>query len=661
MIKLHKIKLTNFGKIDHAEIELDSSLFTLIVGKNGSGKSTILQGIALCLSDYKRSGTYKEYIKHGTNYCEVELLLDVHNEPMMIKTIIVPDKSKVEGGKLIKYKAKEYRNNEAKNLLKSLLDINLVNKIIFSHQKAQNITNMTPSERRELLKKLISFNFSDASTKIKQDILAKKEEGIRTASKLEVLNSNTFTKHILPETKTEVQLLRLKSSIDSFELQVKELEKEEIEFNFNKKNIQETLKNKEKNELLITQNETKLNDLITQSNTAQEEKRLLELNISDKALLVKDKENQYKELGKKNYLSLKDDEKAIIANAKAQITTLLSDLSLLKEGKCSVCKQDVENMDSLLNDKKELIALLEKTINQSQNTIEKYNQIIKDKEQLTIGIDKLNSEISNDELDIRMLDNKINTTLLESTKSVQETLAYLREQNKDIEVQEVKCFPKAQNLQDKKDKLANQKASYDTELKTIETKKTYTNLNKQIEKDKELNDKEVLKLQDEVKSIDDSLEDMTSAKKAIEITIPNFAIMKTCTILENSINRFISEVKSSFPIKLSSDKKGITFMYSPLNNGIWAKVSNASGFESELISLAFQSSLAKMFNIEVMILDEVDSSADIENSKKFYTLLSKLKDFQQVIVITHKEKVIDILKDTNDCHVVNVIEGEVIS
>jgi len=661
MLRLNKITLTNFGRIDHAEIELDKNLFTLIIGRNGSGKSTVLQGIALCLSDYRRSGSYKEYIKHGTNYCESELLLEVHNEPMLIRTRIVPEKSSTGGGgKFIKYKGKEYKNSEAKRMLKQLIDINFIDKIIFSHQNSQNISDMSPSERRELLKKVISFNFVDPVSKLNSDIQDTRDNSIKIASKSEHIAGLEFKEHILENVKTEVQIKRLESSINSLAKRVKDLETQKIEYNY-QANVENNKIKKDGLEQQIFENTNRLNNLISKANNVQliisnktSEQSGLKLSLQQVLDALENADSS------KILKSEKEDEKAILANTKAHIKTLKNDLTFLHDGKCSVCKQSVENLADLISEKKSYISAFEVNI---KSSAAKINVLTKNIEKVTVleeSIEPLNKRIAEVKTEIEAQEKLLNIDIFEATKSVTDNLSFLEKELKNLKDLEKAEFSGTKELKELKAKLEVQGIDLKTEQAKIEKNNLYEKLNKKILLDKRKNKKEVLKLKKEIKEIDSKIEDMLTAKNIIEITIPNFAIMKACTVLENSMNRFINEVKASFPVKLTSNKKGIDFLYSPLNNGIWAKVSNASGFESELISLAFQASLAKMFNIEILVLDEIDSAADMENSEKFYALLSNLKDFQQVIVITHKEKVIDILTGTDNCQVVKVVNGEII-
>ena len=62
MLRILNLKLENFMNIEKADLNFDSSLI-MIYGEPASGKSSIFEAIAVCLSSMKRSGTYGEYVK----------------------------------------------------------------------------------------------------------------------------------------------------------------------------------------------------------------------------------------------------------------------------------------------------------------------------------------------------------------------------------------------------------------------------------------------------------------------------------------------------------------------------------------------------------------------------------------------------------------------
>ena len=65
MFTVQEISLENFMNIDELVLKFDQNSTVAITGANGAGKSTLFMAIAFCLTGYKRSDTYKEFIKTG--------------------------------------------------------------------------------------------------------------------------------------------------------------------------------------------------------------------------------------------------------------------------------------------------------------------------------------------------------------------------------------------------------------------------------------------------------------------------------------------------------------------------------------------------------------------------------------------------------------------
>jgi DNA repair exonuclease SbcCD ATPase subunit len=90
-----------------------------------------------------------------------------------------------------------------------------------------------------------------------------------------------------------------------------------------------------------------------------------------------------------------------------------------------------------------------------------------------------------------------------------------------------------------------------------------------------------------------------------------------------------------------------------------SEVKSASGFEKQVFSFAYKFALGRIQNYGILFLDEVDSSASVENSQKFYETLGKMDSyFKQVFVITHKPEIKDILYNDYQATIYTVEKGE---
>jgi DNA repair exonuclease SbcCD ATPase subunit len=133
-----------------------------------------------------------------------------------------------------------------------------------------------------------------------------------------------------------------------------------------------------------------------------------------------------------------------------------------------------------------------------------------------------------------------------------------------------------------------------------------------------------------------------------------------CSELEEYINEFIDSIKSNLRVKLLKTKKGVELYVTPNNASSdkpseWSTIKMCSGFEKDLISLAFKIALARAYNLRILILDEIDSAATSENSGRLFSLIAKITDFDSVIVVSHKDSVRNVLVEEGQ----NVVAYEV--
>lgn len=69
---LKNIKLVNFRNHDDFELNLDNKI-TLIVGENGSGKTSVLEAVYICLNGKSFRAVDGEILKHGREFYRIEL------------------------------------------------------------------------------------------------------------------------------------------------------------------------------------------------------------------------------------------------------------------------------------------------------------------------------------------------------------------------------------------------------------------------------------------------------------------------------------------------------------------------------------------------------------------------------------------------------------
>ena len=70
----------------------------------------------------------------------------------------------------------------------------------------------------------------------------------------------------------------------------------------------------------------------------------------------------------------------------------------------------------------------------------------------------------------------------------------------------------------------------------------------------------------------------------------------------------------------------------------------ASGFEKDLLSLAFKVALCKLYNLSFAFFDEADGHSSDKNAEKLFKSLFTNGLFEQVFLISHKSTVKDVVK-----------------
>jgi chromosome segregation ATPase len=137
----------------------------------------------------------------------------------------------------------------------------------------------------------------------------------------------------------------------------------------------------------------------------------------------------------------------------------------------------------------------------------------------------------------------------------------------------------------------------------------------------------------------------------LDKTLPNYMVVKTCASLQNEMNNFIQSIFPTYEVQLQNSKKGCEFFYTKDNtimeqpkkrNNAWLNSKMSSGFEKALLTIAFKVSLAQLYGINVLILDEPDGAADKDNSLLFFENLLNAS-FDQIFLVSHKSDIREMI------------------
>ena len=373
---INKIKLENFKSHKNTSIDFNTGI-SLILGSNGSGKSTILEAISYALfrevngtvddlvrkpadeTDFvKKMLVTLEFSVKGNDYI-VERGKQKNKNIAMLYTVHNGEKEfMISGATKITKEIEEKLEIDAKSFL---------NAVYIKQGDITDLIDKTPSERKQLITKLLNIESLDvASDEIKNIINEYKEEYSfndgQISKKEEITEKNTELKNNITNNEKEIH----KNTEENKQLEVK---KEKLENEIT--NLEEIKEEHDKLQKEITSIQDTLNSL----------------NISK---------------------SKNDDDLKQIENAEKQTKVLKKDVEKLpKLRELKELKTELNHKNRELQDINEQIKQIEqtkKTIENNQEKHERYNKIKDEKEELEKEIKKLELENNNNKIIINSLE-----------------------------------------------------------------------------------------------------------------------------------------------------------------------------------------------------------------------------------------------------------------
>ncbi len=340
---LCKLKLENFKRYKTFELDFDEGLVG-IIGKNGSGKSTIFEAILFALYGEFKDRGYKEIVRNANATDKDAVVVELNFEFDSIEYKVVREFR----GKALSANAKLYKNDElitsgAKEVTTSIMKLTKMSKEAFLHtlfasqKELTSLSNSKSEDRKRMIRKLLGLEKIDY---IEKELIEKSRELKREISafaevllsiediqiKKEQIKANEAIKKTLNE-----ELQTQSKQIDSLKLKELEIKKE----------LESFAKTKEAKQKALSE----LNLLKNSINSNIENQNKLSTELKD----LEEKQHQYKALEpiKKEYETLQ-------TSLKEQIQ--LKEYSLKKEG---LIKEQVQLREQYKKAKND-IALLQK-------------------------------------------------------------------------------------------------------------------------------------------------------------------------------------------------------------------------------------------------------------------------------------------------------------
>jgi DNA repair exonuclease SbcCD ATPase subunit len=677
-MKIKRLLLKNFMIIEDFEEDFSENYMTIFSGQNGQGKSSVLFALALCLIEQRKGDSYRDYVKNGqeTAYVEMEMIHD--NKPILFKITVNSNKSKTSLEREILYDGKVYINSECTTLTNELFNYNVYSLVVFSMQHDASIVTLRPAERRDLFKKIFDFDLEEPIDKIAKVIEDEYNSILSCNSKIDLLKDKKYDLKPLEELSTKEEMTAYEEEKSNIEKKINDLSEE-------KTNIEKSLSAylSDKNTL------DHLNDYFSSSKKDIENyEDQLKKKMTEKETYSDFINKEYDEKKTKNQdlikaieasiekhdLQVSDIDKSLEKNKDAlnksnvSITLLKSRIKSHENGICSECghetdKSQVESFKKslacsesevrvLMNEKKNLqdlktnLELIKKDVIKKKNEAEKEStRLLTYKSNTESNLERVENEIKGLTSSIDGLKTKLKT-YEDKIKEVEDKIAafdLVDTSKKNYRLEEIKSETAEANLALKNIVSKIQDESFKEKANEL-IKKINTEILEQEKNDKQL----IIDLYSKIDKASKNIEKQKEIKYLIEVELTNFAIISVCSELEKMINELIQSVKESIKVKLFQTKTGVEFFYSTDNKKSWLSVKMASGFEEQLLSIAFKVTIAKLYNIDILILDEIDSSATSENSERLFKTLSELEGFSQIFLITQKHTVVEILKDNID-------------
>ena len=411
MIIFEEIKWKNFLSTGNhwTEIDFQKHQTNMVIGKNGAGKSTMLDALTFVLFNKPFRKINKGQLVNTSNErdCLVEIKFSVNNRDYLVRRGIKPNIFDIEVNGNALHREADDRSNQ-KILEENILKVNyksFTQIVILGSSNFVPFMQLSGSNRREVIEDLLDIRIFSAMNNIIKDKIRIQKEGIRS---LDLKKDN------------------IKDKMNMQQNFIKELEEQG-------KNSVKTSKDK------IT---TLMND--AENCSLQNEK--LEDDVFD---LTKQQE---KLIGAGEKLLKLNNLKGKLSN---KVSTLTKEHKFFTDNTaCPTCTQPIEEEFRLnkINDvqtkAKELkkgYQDLEDTIKKEQDRERQFNQLSKEITKLNNGISKNNTKISGFQRQIRDLESEIQTTterfknrntehekLKEFKENLQTTIEELSEKRQDI-------------------------------------------------------------------------------------------------------------------------------------------------------------------------------------------------------------------------------------
>lgn len=665
---IKKLELIDFMKFNHKVFNFADDL-AIVIGGNGTGKSSILEALALSFQVKDRGSSVQRYIRHGKTSATVKLTCNWLGKDLVIEsTFATAGARRIH--RVVTYDGNTYEDTRANNYLLEFFD----NRSLVVAFALQGNEKFLTTSRTTNLKNLINLLQLDFS---KELVYTKGQVNTFEKEKTEVLNEinrqqGAYEVLIKNKEQTDSRLVELKKQLELVEngvpVDINNLDTQLFEL---KNNLQEILKAKQSSDNLLLNLNAAKSQLQTNKNNLQNvDNQLSNLPVDADIQDTKEIEDLISKLNQE-ILDLQNTISQI-GQASTEVNNNLTVLRTkqsfelkrkqqLADGICPTCLQKVEKAASLeLDQKIQQIATdmenLEKTLQEKDQAKLDAEKQLNEVKQQGVTADKQLNEIQKKNAEIEH-SKALKETLLGSKKSLEQLISSSQTTVDDLQKQY------SESVVDRSQEISE----YQNKINEIESRKTNAlNLSQQkISVKNGISECEQLlnRLKNDIEITKQNIDAKTASLETIQKDIEKWTkAQETFTLLPKiHLKTFIDDIKvvcSSIAaefgykgIDILSDEKGIDFILQdwPLEDVTEANTEYemCSAFERNLINLSLVYALSRMFRVPFVCIDELDSSADIENTAKLGELVKLILQYTPVVTVSHDSSLVDSLLQSN--------------